>query len=387
MKRILLSFVLILNGCGAAFAINCPSLPYTLTNGTTADANQVMANFNTIMSCLASSGGGGGGGGANAAPQGRLTLQSHTPVMTTSQTGKQAIYYDCYVGNQVPYFNGTADALGTIAVCEAGITLEASGTGVINSGGVFDVWWAPNGANQICIATNGSGGGWASDAGGSNSARGTGYSQIDNTTRPYLTNKNILSHCYNGTSDYGPISANQATYLGTVATDAGSPGQVSYTFGSSAAGGGTARFGVWNAYNRVIAATNVQDNSSWAVTSTSWQPYDAGGTGGGLNNRVTYVVGLAEDGVSAVGRSLGTNGSGGQVAYGLGIDSTSALSGGGGYGTGGTSVNTVLVANYSGVPGLGLHYVQELQIVQSGSSTLWGAVGTDTNALTVSLRN
>lgn len=34
-----------------ALASNCNSYTYTLTNGQTADANQVMANFNTIMTC------------------------------------------------------------------------------------------------------------------------------------------------------------------------------------------------------------------------------------------------------------------------------------------------------------------------------------------------
>lgn len=35
----------------SALAANCPSFTYTLTNGTTADANQVMANFNTLLTC------------------------------------------------------------------------------------------------------------------------------------------------------------------------------------------------------------------------------------------------------------------------------------------------------------------------------------------------
>lgn len=34
-----------------AHAANCPTYPFTLTNGTTADANQVMSNFNSILNC------------------------------------------------------------------------------------------------------------------------------------------------------------------------------------------------------------------------------------------------------------------------------------------------------------------------------------------------
>lgn len=35
----------------SAWAVNCSSLPFTLTNGTTADATQVMANLNSILNC------------------------------------------------------------------------------------------------------------------------------------------------------------------------------------------------------------------------------------------------------------------------------------------------------------------------------------------------
>jgi hypothetical protein len=37
---------------GPALAGSCPALPYTLTNGTTADATQVMANFNSVLGCF-----------------------------------------------------------------------------------------------------------------------------------------------------------------------------------------------------------------------------------------------------------------------------------------------------------------------------------------------
>lgn len=36
---------------GAAYAANCPNHPYNLTNGTSADANQVMADFNNLLNC------------------------------------------------------------------------------------------------------------------------------------------------------------------------------------------------------------------------------------------------------------------------------------------------------------------------------------------------
>lgn len=50
MKRLLVALALTLMP-GIAEAANCSSYPFTLTNGTTADANQVMSNFNNILTC------------------------------------------------------------------------------------------------------------------------------------------------------------------------------------------------------------------------------------------------------------------------------------------------------------------------------------------------
>ena len=51
MKKLLLSLGLFLLSATAALAANCTAFTYTLTNGTTADANQVMSNFNTLLNC------------------------------------------------------------------------------------------------------------------------------------------------------------------------------------------------------------------------------------------------------------------------------------------------------------------------------------------------
>ena len=31
---------------------------------------------------------------------------------------------------------------------------------------------------------------------------------FDTTTRPYITNANAITHCYNGSTDYGSVGAN-----------------------------------------------------------------------------------------------------------------------------------------------------------------------------------
>ena len=50
MKSLLIALALLLAPVLAH--ATCPSYPFTLTNGQTADANQVMANFNSIATCV-----------------------------------------------------------------------------------------------------------------------------------------------------------------------------------------------------------------------------------------------------------------------------------------------------------------------------------------------
>ena len=143
--------------------------------------------------------------------------------------------------------------------------LPASSTGVVNTANVFDEWGVNVGGTlTLCHATNGSGGGWASDS-GTNTARGTGYSQLDasGSVTTFISNTNSLTHCYNGGTDLGPIAANQATHFGTFYTTAA--GQTSWQYGVTGATPTPGCFCIWNTYNRVDVATQFGDNSS------SWQ--------------------------------------------------------------------------------------------------------------------
>ena len=55
LRKFLLALALAPLSAGTAHATTCPAYTYTLTNGTTADASQVMGNFNTILTCANSS--------------------------------------------------------------------------------------------------------------------------------------------------------------------------------------------------------------------------------------------------------------------------------------------------------------------------------------------
>lgn len=347
----------------------------TVSNVTIATGNGLNStgtcNISTTGTCTLTASAIDGAGG-------RLTLQSNTPVMATSQSAKTSLLYDCYSGNLVPYYNGSIDQYDAITSCEVSDAMvSGASAGQVVSGQVYDVWWVHGGTNRICLAmssASGGGGGWASDTGGSNTARGTGYSQLDRTTRPYITNKNSISNCFNGATNYGAVSANQGTYLGTVYASAN--GQISYTFGASAAGGTPALFGVWNYYNRVLVTTTVTDSNGTWTTATSATPaaLDTGGAGSGLNNRISAVFGVAEDGVSiSLGaRLICASIANAGMSIGFGLDVTNSYDRRAvAFGLSTLGCDWAQAVNQSYAPQIGFHFWQALQ---AGDGTNTGTV-------------
>jgi hypothetical protein len=91
LRTLIIGFLSVLSLTGAANAQSCSGYPYpyTLTNGTAADANQVMGNFNTILNCtnnlapLASPHFIGNVGVNTTAPQVRLDLTGGIANFTT----------------------------------------------------------------------------------------------------------------------------------------------------------------------------------------------------------------------------------------------------------------------------------------------------------------
>jgi hypothetical protein len=301
-------------------------------------------------------------------PQGRLTLQTGTPVMITSTTATATIFYDCYQGGRlVPVFNGASDDFLNITGCEISDTVIASGTGQLNAANVFDVYAVEvSSAPVLCVPTNGTGGGWASDSGGSNTARGTGYSQLDTTTRGYITNKNSITHCYNGGTDEGPIAANQGTYLGTVATDPGAAGSISYTFPAIATTPVAGRFNIWNAYNRVNVSGTVGDSTaSWTYGSTTVREIH-----GDTTAIIQYVKGVPDDqfNITAINATTAlTAGAFGGVCYNV-TNAFSGIAGRAISGAGGDMVGSLVTAD------LGLNFVAQCEaIVSASSQTLLGS--------------
>ena len=103
----------------------------------------------------------GGGTSDPTPPQGRLTLQFATPVMTTTQSAKTTIFYSAHAGDRVPIYNGaswtmTAIPGGEISVATANTTKSpaAIGTSKVND------WFVWNDAGTIRL---GHGPDWTTD--------------------------------------------------------------------------------------------------------------------------------------------------------------------------------------------------------------------------------
>lgn len=268
-------------------------------------------------------------------PQGRLTLQTLTPVMTTSQSGKTTIFYTPYAGNMVSIYDGTNMSPTAVAEISVATTDTTKSPAVIGANKVND-WFVWNDSGTIRI---GHGPDWTNDT-----TRSAGTALV-------MVNGILLN---NASITNGP-AASRGTYVGTTRSDGSS--QLNWVFGTAASGGGAALLNIWNAYNRVNVGTRVQDNGS-SYTYTSATVRQARASAG---NQVMYVVGMATDAVSASNSSYATTVG---VAFatcivGLGIDSTSA-----------NTVSNNLVAPASGAsvqgtlfaggvlnPGLGVHII------------------------------
>jgi hypothetical protein len=239
------------------------------------------------------------GAGSPSPPQGRLTLQSATPVMTTTQSAKTTIYYSPYVGSALPLYDGVNLVMTAFTELSVATTDTTKNPAAIGSEKVND-WFVWNDAGTLRLSHCPD---WTSDT----TPSGTG-------TRPGLVRVNGI-WLNNAAITNGP-AAQRGTYVGTTRSD--SSALLNWQFGSAASGGGLGILGVWNAYNRVDVGTTVTDNGAQYTYSAATTRY-ARASG---NNSIYFVLGLAEDSVFACHVSRGgTTGAAAAVTlHGIGLD-------------------------------------------------------------------
>lgn len=259
-------------------------------------------------------------------PQGRLTLQTATPVMTSTQSAKTTIFYTAYQGNQIPIYDGTNMISTTITGNEISVltTDTTKSPAAIGASKVND-WFVWNDGGTIRISH---GPDWTNDT---TPSAGTALVNVNG----FLLNSVTITN--------GP-AASRGTYVGTTRSNGSS--QLDYIFGAAASGGTAAFFGVWNMYNRVSTSTQVIDSGA-AYTYTSSTVRQARGSAG---NQASFVLGRTEDGVSSLyaSRISLTGASNAQGSIGIGLDTTTGYSSPSGF------VNAPNAVAYSSTPNTSL---------------------------------
>jgi len=297
----------------------------------------------------------GGGTAAIASPQGRLTLQTLTPVMTTTQSAKTTIYYTPYCGNQIGLYDGSSVVVTAFAEL-SNLTAQSStgkaGPAAVAASSVYDLFvW--NDAGTVRLTR---GPAWTNDT-----TRSAGTALV-------MVNGLLLN---NATITNGP-AASRGTYVGTVRSNSSS--QIDWILGATAASGTAGFLGVWNAYNRRQVMSRTSDaTDSWTTnTGNAWV-----GVNGSSGNRCSFVTGLAEDGYfsSLSGRVDATN----ATMRGIGLNiGTSPVPGSTILIPGGSS-GAFWTAILTGAPVLGFNYLQALELTVSSSSTFYGDDGLPTD--------
>lgn len=199
----------------------------------------------------------------------RLSLDRDNPIVNSDITNAGTLYIHPYKGGEISLYNATS-ATWTLYTLTSAIATSLS---QLAANTTYDVFIGVR-DNQYRVAFNS----WPSQDAG-------------NTTvsRKYINGVTV--------ADYDE----ELRFIGCIRTVAA--GQSEQTFGRAGTiGGSHPKQFVWNAQHRVpVTCYNWEPASYTVTTNTGWRKLNAGATGGGSNNRFSFVVGEATY-VDAVGQ-------------------------------------------------------------------------------------
>lgn len=271
-------------------------------------------------------------------PGGRLTLTTAVPVTTADVSGATTVYYTPHRHNRIALYDGTRWLWRTFSEMSQLTTDNTKSPAAVANNSNYDVFVWLDGSTMR--ATRGPA--WTGDTA---RGAGAGTSELEFFEGRWV-NKVAITN--------GP-AARCGLYVGTIRSD-----------GSAQINDTAAKRHVWNTYNRALRPMNVVDTTdSWNYTLAAFQQANANAA-----NQLDYVVGLAEEAVTARVLVTATNGGSVRVTAGIGIDSAVANSaqiyGGGAGGT-----PSVSLAHYAGQPGIGRHYLAWLEWSTASGTTTW----------------
>jgi hypothetical protein len=292
------------------------------------------------------------------APRGRLTLTSGTPVPQTSVAAATRVYYTSGgAGDLVPIYNGTNFLLVPFPEVFQDTTDTTKSPAAVAPSSCYDEYaWVDGATPRV--------------------TRGAVWPSVNPSPAVRMAMLTKVSGFYlNSTSITNGPASQRGLLVGTICSN--SSGSIDFVFGSQMAGGGAAKFGVWNMFNRKLFRTTVTPsdvNWTYNVANTWRAPIGAiGSTTGSATMRVSAVRGFDVDDVQAQYHAVGVGSSGNALLNGIGVNSTTNYSGTAGF-SGNTAQSQQLIGAYQGLIGLGQTYVSALEAdTSTATATFVGA--------------
>ena len=215
---------------------------------------------------------GAAGADGFSAPQGRLTLTTATPIMSTSTVGT-TIYYTPYVGDKIPTYNGSSTwTMRTFT--EEALILHATPHLIDTNYDLYMVW----DGTELVLCT---GTAWTNGT-----TRATGLTMQNGIW--LNTSAQPMKKSSNGdvVAAAGNVPALTATYVGTVRMSAAATTRMDFAI-AAVANGNFPKLFLWNAYNRVKAYAIERDGAgNHAYTAEAWRLHS-----NNTNCRLHFVVG------------------------------------------------------------------------------------------------
>jgi hypothetical protein len=239
-----------------------------------------------------------------AAPNGRLTLTTATPVMTATTTGATIVYFTPFRGyGALVTLDGSNFFVTAFSELSQSTTDTTKSPAAVAANSVYDLFvWSDSGTLR-CTR----GPAWSSDT-----SRGTGAGTSElQLIKGIYVNKNTITN--------GP-PAQRGVYVGSIRSNASS--QIDFNLGGSASGGTAGFIGIWNNFNRVSCRCLVTDSGASYTYSASATRQARASAG----NQVSLLSGQAEDNIRGALDSCEIT-SGTAFAYyivGVGLDTTTS---------------------------------------------------------------
>lgn len=286
---------------------------------------------------------------------GRITLDATKPVMTANVTAADEIFLVPYNNAAIARYNG-ANFVGDIfATLTNDFADNTKNPAAVAPNSVYDLFYWLDGATKRLSR----GPAWSS---GTARGAGAGTTQIHAIDGIYLNQVDITN---------GP-AADRGTYVGSFETDGAS--QANWILGGGGAGGVQANLTVWNRFNRRLFMPLVKDTASWSDNSATIQPLNSS-----ILNRVRFLRGLHEDEIFAKLSALVSSAHAVSVAQsvkiGFGVDSIAAFDNDCSPASAiwpsevddsSSLIGVTISSFFAGNPGLGVHYLQALELTEDG---------------------